>query len=51
MKCKCGKEMEKEVTLEYFIFRCECGEKKVTDYADREVDPTTSMRIEGIYNG
>jgi hypothetical protein len=51
MKCKCGKMMEKELTLEYLIYRCPCGEVKVTDYAGREVDTKTRMLITEIYDG
>lgn len=48
---KCKIEMNKEVTLEYFIYKCDkCGNRIITDYADKEVDTKTKMLIEDIYN-
>ena len=53
MKCsKCKFEMDKEALLEYIIHKCpKCGERKITDYMDKEVDSKTRMSIEEIYNG
>ena len=41
--------MEKEVTLSHFIYTCPCGEKKVTDYSDKEISKVDSMIVRGIY--
>ena len=49
MKCKCGKEMEKEITLSNFIYKCPCGEKIITDYSDREVNMATKLKVLKTY--
>lgn len=50
MKCKCGKEMEKEITLSNFIYKCPCGEKIITDYSDREVNMATKLKVLNAFN-
>ena len=45
-------KMDKEITLDYFIYKCPiCGYRIITDYADKEVDTATKLKIEDIYNG
>ena len=52
MHCpKCKIEMSKEVTLEYFIYKClKCGAKEITDYADKTISPEEKQKLADIYN-
>ena len=47
---KCQKELDCDVTLEYKIYKCQCGYRTITDYAGKEIDTKTKMMLEEIYN-